>query len=295
MTLQTSQFITAQDGLKLHTRLYGRRVSDGLPVVCLPGLARTSSDFDALATALAAGTDRPRRVITMDYRGRGGSDYDRNPGNYSLAMELSDVVAMFTGLDLGPAVFVGTSRGGILAMLLASARPAALAGVVLNDIGPVIEVRGLLRIKSYVGKLPQLRSFEEGAEILRRLFGAQFPRLSADDWIAFAKRTFKEQDGNLVPTYDAKLAKALDGIDLNRPLPPLWNDFDALARVPIMVIRGANSDILAADTVAAMCARRPDIDVAEVPDQGHAPLLVEDDIIRRIGSFVAACETKHRH
>src|SRR5882757_2531416 len=170
MTIQTSHFITAQDGLKLHIRLYGQRVSEGLPVVCLPGLARTGGDFDALATALAADTDRPRCVITMDYRGRGGSDYDRNPRNYSVATELSDVVAMLTGLELGPAVFVGTSRGGILAMLLASARPAALAGVVLNDIGPVIETRGLARIKGYVGKLPIPTSYADGAEVLRRLF-----------------------------------------------------------------------------------------------------------------------------
>jgi len=187
-------------------------------------------------------------------------------------------------------VFVGTSRGGILAMLLASARPAAIAGVILNDIGPVIEPLGLARIKSYVGKLPQPKSFDDGAEILRRLFGAQFPKLTAEDWAAHARRSFKDENGRLVANYDAELARTLEGIDLERPLPPLWREFDALARVPVMVIRGANSDLLSLQTVAAMRARRSTLEAVEVPDQGHAPLLAEDETIRRIASFVVGCE-----
>jgi pimeloyl-ACP methyl ester carboxylesterase len=285
-----SQFITSHDGLKLHINGYGPRSAMALPVVCLPGLARTGADFDALATALAGDPNRPRHVVTMDYRGRGRSDYDRDPFNYNFATELADLLAVLAALDVGPAVFVGTSRGGILAMLLASARPTAIAGVVLNDIGPVIEVQGLARIKSYVGNLPEPKSFGEGAEILRRLFASQFPRLAEDDWMAFSKRAFKERDGRLLPTYDVRIAKTMEGIDLARPLQSLWMEFDALARMPVMVIRGANSDLLSAATVAAMRARRPDLDAIEVPDQGHAPLLAEDETIGRISSFIAGCE-----
>ncbi len=262
----TSAFITAPDGLRLHARVYGDRADEGLPVVCLPGLARTAADFHVLASALATDATRPRRVIALDYRGRGQSDYDRNPAHYAFHVELADVLATITALDALPAVFVGTSRGGIIAMLLAAARPTAMAGAVLNDIGPVIEPKGLMRIKGYVGKLPQPRSFEEGGEILRRLFDAQFPKLGPDDWLASAQRAFRQENGALVPTYDVNLAKTLQGVDFEKPFPPLWKEFDALSHRPLMVIRGANSDILSPATVEAMRARRSTLEIVEVRD-----------------------------
>jgi pimeloyl-ACP methyl ester carboxylesterase len=286
----TSHFITAQDGLRLHVCAYGLPAAESLPVVCLPGLTRTAEDFHALASALASNTTRPRYVVALDYRGRGRSDYDRNPGNYNVAVELADVLTVLTALALGPAVFIGTSRGGILAMLLGAARPSAIRGVILNDIGPVIERDGLARIKSYVGRLPQPATFGHAADILRRLFGAQFPKLSAAEWLALARRSFREQSGQLVSSYDANLAKSLEGIDLSRAPPPLWKEFDALAGVPMLVIRGANSDLLSAETVAAMRARRPDLQSLEVPDQGHPPLLEGAEMISRVGAFVTACD-----
>jgi pimeloyl-ACP methyl ester carboxylesterase len=229
-------------------------------------------------------------VFSLDYRGRGQSDYDADPGNYNLNTELADVLAVLTALDVQPAVFVGTSRGGLLTMLLAAARPTAIAGAVLNDIGPVIEPTGLARIKSYVGKLPLPKSFEEGAEILRRAFSQHFTDLSHHDWLAFSHRSYKVEQNNLVPTYDLRLTKTLDGIDFHRPLPPLWAEFDALGRVPLMVLRGANSDLLSEETVAAMRARRPQIETVTVPDQGHAPILSRADLLDRLRGFVASCE-----
>ena len=291
----TDVFLSAADGLRLHARCYGPRGASAVPVVCLPGLARTAEDFATLAGALAGDAERPRRVIALDYRGRGLSDDDRDPDNYSLQTELADVLATMTALDVMPAVIVGTSRGGILAMLMGAVRPSALAGVVLNDIGPVIEPRGLMRIRGYVGKLPQPGSFEDGAKILRQLFSAQFPKLTQEDWLAAAHRTFKEQDGALVPTYDGRLAKTLEGIDFEKPFPPLWKEFDALAHVPVMVVRGANSDLLSAETVAAMRARRGAMQAIEVPDQGHAPLLAEADVIAAIADFAARCEAARVH
>jgi pimeloyl-ACP methyl ester carboxylesterase len=286
----SSTFITAPDGLRLHAQCYGRRSSAATPVVCLPGLARTTTDFEALASALTHDSLRPRRVIALDFRGRGQSGYDRNPANYSLPVELADVLAVVTALETLPAIFIGTSRGGILTMLLAAVRPTAIAAAVLNDIGPVLEPQGLMRIKSYIGKLPQPRTFEEGAEILRRLFGSQFPKLGQAEWLASAHRAFKEEKGRLVPTYDVRLANALNGVDAERPVPALWKEFDALASVPVMVIRGANSDLLSAATVEAMRARRAALETIEIPDQGHAPLLTEADTIARIVEFVGRCD-----
>ena len=285
----TSVHVTAPDGLRLHVREYGPRSALALPVVCLPGLARTVADFEALAPALANGHPS-RRVIAIDSRGRGQSDYDSNLENYNLSVELSDIVTVLTALEIGEAVLIGSSRGGLLTMLLGVAHPTSIAGVVLHDIGPVIDPQGLARIKSYVGRLPQPRSFADGSDILRRLFDAQFPKLTAEQWLAAAERTWKLDNGGLVPTYDVHLARTLAEVDIERPLPAMWNEFDALSRVPILVIRGANSDILSADTVTAMHSHHPTMESIEIADQGHVPMLDSPDLIRRVAEFVAGCD-----
>jgi pimeloyl-ACP methyl ester carboxylesterase len=284
-----SIFAETPDGLRLHVREYGSSAASGVSVVCLPGLARTTADFDALAPALAYGPTT-RRVIAVDSRGRGRSEYDINPQNYNLVVELADVVAVLRTLQIGPAIFVGSSRGGILTMLLAAANPKAIAGAVLHDIGPAIEPAGLARIKSYVGKLPQPASLAEGGEILRRLFAVQFPKLTPEQWLSAARRTWKIEHSALVPTYDVQLARILDEFDSEQPPPPLWSEFDALSHVPILIIRGANSDILSAATVQAMRARHPGLECIEVPDQGHVPLLEGADLLQRIGAFVERCD-----
>jgi pimeloyl-ACP methyl ester carboxylesterase len=285
-------FVTAQDGLRLHVREWGPRTWAALPVVCLPGPARTTADFETLAQALATSGQAGRRVLALDSRGRGQSDYDGSPANYTLAVELGDLLAVLTATGIAKAVFVGTSRGGILTMLLGPARPTAIAGCVLNDIGPVIEPTGLARIKGYVGKLPSPPSFESAAENLARLFGNQFPKLTGRDWLAFAHRTFKQAGERIVPDYDPQLATILAHVDVGQPLPPLWKEFDSLAGVPMLVIRGSNSEILSTATVAAMRERRSALDVLEVPDQGHAPLLAERETIQCIADFIQARDAR---
>ena len=266
-------FVAAQDGLRLHVREYGLRLDPGLPVVCLPGLTRTAADFETLAPVLSNDSGPKRRVIAIDSRGRGLSDYDKDPGNYNVAIELADVASILTALTIGPAVFIGSSRGGILTMLMGATNPAAIAGVVLHDIGPAIEPAGLARIKGYVGKLAQPRSFIDGAEILQRLFGGQFPKLTMQDWLIAARRAWRQDNGMMTPTYDVRIADTLVDVDVSKPLPALWKEFDALADKPMLVIRGANSDILSAETVEAMAERHHGLEVLEVPDEGHVPIL----------------------
>jgi pimeloyl-ACP methyl ester carboxylesterase len=281
-----STFVTAQDGLLLHALEFGSRASALKPVVCLPGFSRTAEDFTTLASALAA---EGRRVLALDSRGRGRSQFDPDPAKYSLAVELADLITLLTAAETMPAVLIGSSRGGLLIMLLAAARPSAIGGAILNDIGPVIETTGLLRIKGYVGKLPLPRSLQEGAEILRRMAIDQFPKLTDADWLAAAGRTWRQSANGLALTYDPRLAGAFAAFSPDAAPPPIWGQFDALAQTPLMVVRGANSDILSAATVAAMRARRQRMESIEVRDQGHTPLLAEADVIARIAGFVSAC------
>jgi pimeloyl-ACP methyl ester carboxylesterase len=282
-------FVTADDGLRLHVREYGSKSDPGLPVVCLPGLTRTAADFEVLAPPLASGSGLKRRVVAIDSRGRGLSEFDRNPTNYNVATELSDLRSILTALSIGPAVYIGSSRGGILTMLMGATNPAAIAGAVLHDIGPVIDPVGLVRIKGYVGKLPEPRSFDDGAEILQRLFGEQFPKLTIQEWLIAARRAWRQDAGTMTPTYDVRIAETLADVDVSKPLPPLWKQFDALAGKPILVIRGGNSDILSAQTVAAMAERHPGLQIIEVPDQGHVPALA-GYIVIRIAQFAAVCD-----
>jgi pimeloyl-ACP methyl ester carboxylesterase len=283
-----SRFTTARDGLRLHALDYGDPHSPHLPVVCLPGLTRTVEDFAVLAPALA----NDRRVLSLDYRGRGRSDYDPNPEHYSIPVETFDVATVMTALEAAPAIIIGTSRGGLIAMTLALARLDLLAGVVLNDIGPVLDSEGVARIKGYVGQLPQPASYQEVAEYLQRSTGKQFPMLGAADWLAAAKRAWREEGGRLVSTYDPALSAALKDVGPDHPYPTMWPQFDAMAAVPLMVVHGANSDILSSATVDAMRARRPDMELLMVPDQGHAPLLAEATTIRAIAAFAAKCDAR---
>ncbi len=288
----TSRFASASDGLKLHFRDYGPLAATALPIICLPGFARTAADFHELALALSQDEAKPRRVLALDYRGRGLSEYDRNWKNYDIRIELDDLVQVLVASGIEQAIFVGTSRGGLLTMALAAARPAMIRGVVFNDVGPVIDARGLLRIRGYVGKLPMPRSFQEGAEILKRLSDQQFPILGETEWEMMARRTWTDRDGTLKPDYDVRLMKVLEELDLEAPLPVLWTYFDALKSVPMLAIRGANSDLLAEKTLEEMAERHPDCEVYTAPGQGHAPLLGSKDMIRRIGKLVARADRR---
>jgi pimeloyl-ACP methyl ester carboxylesterase len=282
-------FVLASDGLRLYARDYGPSDSKALPVICLPGLARNSHDFHALAEALSTDASHPRRVLSLDYRGRGRSEWDKDWRKYDIGVEVGDLLQVLAATGIEKAVFVGTSRGGLITMALGASRPALIAGAVLNDVGPVIEQTGLMRIRSYVGKLPLPATIEEGGEILKRQSADQFPGFTQEQWENMAKGTWHEQEGQLALSYDPNLMKPLEALDLNKPMPDLWSLFEGLKPLPVLVIRGEHSDLLAADTVEQMQAQHPRLKVLTVSGQGHAPSLT-GDAIKAIRNLIAEAE-----
>ncbi|MBN9596476.1 MAG: alpha/beta hydrolase [Afipia sp.] len=284
-------FCQSADGLKLHAKVIGPDDSTALPVLCLPGLTRTTDDFDDIARAIATSSSTPRKVVAIDYRGRGLSDYDPDPAKYAVPVELGDVLAIAASLGISRAILLGTSRGGLISMAMAAAQPKLLAGVILNDIGPALEIDGLMKIKGYIANPPPRKTWDEAAHGLKELFGTVFPSLTDDEWTAWARRAFREKaGGGLERTYDLKISHTLDGLDPSNPLPQVWELFDAMAGVPLMLIHGALSDLLSVQGVKDMVTRRPDIDLVTVADQGHAPLLADKPTMDRIVAFCARCD-----
>ena len=282
-----SRFFTSKDGLRLHMKDWGA-ASPALPVVCLPGLSRTTADFDALAARLSP----TRRVVALDYRGRGLSDRDPDWKHYDLFVENIDIITVLEAAGIEAAIFVGTSRGGLHTMLMTGTRPQLLRAVVLNDIGPVLEVEGLRRIQSYVGKLPRPTSWVGAVEIVKRNMEASFTGLNEADWEAYARQTFEETETGFAPRYDAAIMKAFAQMDLDKPIPALWPQFEALAPVPVLAIRGENSDLLSPQTLAEMAGRHPRFEAMTVPGQGHAPLLRDEPTLARIEGFVARVDPR---
>lgn len=275
------------DDLRLHVRHYPAPHERFRSVICLAGLTRNSRDFHSLATYMSSHPDTPRNVYCLDYRGRGRSDFDSNWRNYTPSVELADTLDFMTIQGLHQVGIVGTSRGGIVTMLMATSRPTVMGPVVLNDIGPIIETRGLARIVNYVGRMPIPKTWADAMQIMREINARGFPHFTDAQWDQMARSVFEERKGRLVLSYDRKLAKAIGSIDLSQPFPPLWPQFTALGKVPTFVIRGEHSDVLSAETLEEMVERHPNLRAMTVADEGHAPTLWEQDQIEAISSFFA--------
>ncbi|MBU2866517.1 alpha/beta fold hydrolase [Pacificibacter marinus] len=271
--------VTTTDGLKLAYDVHGT----GTPILCLAGLTRNMDDFDPV---LANFSNRAQ-IIRLDSRGRGASDFDPNPQNYTIPQEASDALALLDHLNLERAAIIGTSRGGLIAMVLAATAKHRLSGVLLNDIGPKLNPAGLAYIMDYLGRPCAFTSFEDAAERLPRALGAQFPNVSHAEWLAYAKRSWTAGPDRLQLRYDSKLREAIETQGASGETPDLWPLFHALSGLPLAALRGAHSNILTPECWGKMQTSRPDMIATEIPDRGHVPFLDEAESIETITRFIA--------
>ena len=273
-----TQFFTASDGARIAYRDEGA----GLPLLCLSGLTRTMADFDYLIPHLP-----PVRVIRMDYRGRGQSQWT-GAASYTVPVEGRDALELLDHLGVAQAAILGTSRGGLVAMLLAAVARPRLLGVALNDIGPVIEKVGLDRIFDYLGRNPAAKTHAALAEALPRL-SPGFADVPASRWMEEAQKHYVTSDRGLAITYDPALREAFLAA-FDGPPVDAWPLFDACAGLPLALIRGANSDLLSPATAAEMCRRRPDMIFADVPGRAHIPFLDEPESLDALKRWLEALQ-----
>lgn len=277
-------YFRVPDGLRLHYRDYPGDASKP-PLICLPGLTRNSRDFEALAERYS-----PRfRVLALDFRGRALSEYDPQPERYMPFTYANDVIEFLDQLGIKEAIFVGTSLGGLVTMAIAVVAPQRIVGAIMNDVGPDVSEEGIERIKTYVGKDPRFADWDEAGRAIAANVGSSFEHYSHDDWVAMAKRNCREEDGEVRFDYDMAIAVPFQSANSGPPV-DLWPLFRALASKPLLVIRGANSDLLTAHTAERMRAEAPTVQVATVPGVGHAPDLNEPVAIAAIDAFLGALD-----
>lgn len=283
--------IATIDGLTIYARDYPPlEPVTGLPVICLHGLTRNSRDFESVAPRIAA---LGRRVIAADMRGRGNSANDPDPAHYVPAVYAQDVLKLMDTLEIPKAVFVGTSMGGLITMVLAALAPDRVAASVLNDVGPQLSPAGLSRIATYVGRSQPVATWADAAQAVRAIMGATFPERLDDEafWLTGARRTFRQRDdGQIEADYDPHIALAFADFDADAPPPDLTPLFAALSAKPMLSVRGALSDILTEEGVAHMRALNPELESVTIENIGHAPLLDEPDAWDAVLDFLARVE-----
>ena len=283
----SDQYWTSRDGLKLHYRDYPAADqaggADRPPVLCLPGLTRNARDFENLARHLAAGW----RVICPDMRGRGDSAYSKDSATYNPLQYIEDVGLLLDQAEISRFVAVGTSLGGLMTLLLAANAPGRIAAAVLNDIGPEVEAAGLERIGSYVGQGRTFPTWMHAARAVEESHGESFPEFDVADWLGLAKRTMTVgSNGRIVFDYDMKIAEPFKQPNGAAP-PDLWPTLGGLADKPVLLIRGALSDVLSAATLERMQQALPQAEVLTLPRVGHAPTLDEPDCVAAIDRLLA--------
>ena len=270
--------------VKLYARDYG---GEGMPVICMHGLSRNSTDFEVIAPRLA----ERYRVIAVDQRGRGKSGWDTEPANYSPALYVQDMFKLMGDLGITRAALIGTSMGGIMAMIMAMIAPQAVIGMVINDVGPELDVKGLERIKSYVGKSPPIRSWADATARAKETNAVAFPDYKDEDWLAFARRIYHVNNAGIpVSSYDPGISGAFDPDGPVVAPPDMWGIWDTLKEVPVLGVRGELSDLLSEATFGRMLETHPGMRAVTVANRGHAPMLDEPEALSAIEAFLADLE-----
>jgi pimeloyl-ACP methyl ester carboxylesterase len=284
------RIVQTVDGLTIYARDYAPLLPvTGLPVICLHGLTRNSRDFEVIAPRIAA---LGRRVIAADMRGRGKSANDPDPAHYVPAVYAQDVLSLLDKLEIPRAVFVGTSMGALITMLIGTLAPDRIAAVVINDIGPKIEKEGLAHLLTYVGQGRPLASWDAAAQAVRDVVGDAYPTRADDTvfWDAFARRAYRQRDdGQIEADYDSSIALTMMDPETT-PVPDLSPLFQAIASKPMLSVHGALSNILSIEGVAHMRGLKPDLHTVEVENVGHAPCLDEPEAWDAILDFLAQVE-----
>jgi len=280
-------FYRSDDGLMLYARDYpGPADSDLVPVLCMHGLTRNSADFAWIASHLA----QSRRVVSVDQRGRGRSEYDPVAENYTPAVYVGDMFKLLGELGMERLIAIGTSMGGLMAMIMANMQPERFAGIVINDIGPELDPAGLDRIKSYVGRHREIRSWDDAVAATREINEVAFPKYTDEEWLRFTQGLYHEEHGVPVLSHDPGIAKPMLDEGSDAVPPDLWPLFENMASIPMLAVRGELSDLLAMDCVDKMQALSPGLQVVQVPDRGHAPMLDEPVAVEALERFIAGLD-----
>ena len=270
------KYWTSADGLKLYYRDY-EGPSDRPPLLMLHGLTRNSRDFEEVAERYAGDW----RVIAVDFRGRGNSQYDPNPSNYQVPVYARDVLQLLDELGIERAIFIATSLGGLVTMVIAIQAAERIAGVMLNDVGPELDMTGIDRIKTYVGKPALFSDWADAAEKLHERLGDVSPSYDRAAWESFARRCCRETERGVEFDYDMAIAEPFKAANADEPV-DVWPFYRALAGRPVLVLRGQNSDLLTDSALRRMAAEIPDVEIVTVPNVGHAPDLSEPESVAAI-------------
>lgn len=281
----SDQFWTSPDGLRLHFRDYAGPKGKA-PILCIPGLTRNARDFEALAERIGG----ERRVICVDLRGRGESEHAKDSASYTPQTYLADLEALLAAQKIKHVIAIGSSLGGLLTMKLAAAKPGRVIAAVLNDVGPVVEAAGLVRIKGFVGRSNGWPTWVHAARALAEQQGDVYPDFELLDWLALAKRLHRlSSQGRIVPDYDNAIADPLRSL-APQEATDLWPAWDAMGTAPTLVVRGGLSDILSAATAKEMVKRRPTAKLVTLARVGHAPTLDEPAARRAIDALLKSCQ-----